>query len=114
VQGLKGDGEMPNPDVHLLANHVQFIIQFILTVAADPNTNDNLTAALSGLIGDLCTAFNTLMLPLVDNEIIHNLLNKGRKSKCSKAKTLSTWAFKEIKKLKSTGNPVNIVNAEQR
>lgn len=116
VQGLKGDGEHPNPELNLIQNHVQYMIQFILIVAADQNSNDNLTSALAGLIGDLCTAFNTLMLPLVDNEVIQNLLSKGRRSKCSKTKTLSTWAFKEIKKMRA--NPlVNVAvapNAEQR
>ena len=105
VQGLKGDGEQPNPDVNLLRGNVQYIIQFIVTVAADPNSNDNLTAALAGLIGDLCTAFNTLMLPLAENEVILNLLNKGRRSKVTKTKTLSTWAFKEIKRMKLTNTP---------
>lgn len=118
VQGLKGDGERPNSEVNLLRNSVQYIIQFILTVAADPSSNDNLTAALAGLIGDLCSAFDTLMLPLVENETVQLLLTKGRRSKCSKAKTLSNWAYKEAKRIRSVNNPGNnaIVNqtAEQR
>ncbi|KAK4336955.1 hypothetical protein RND71_043527 [Anisodus tanguticus] len=112
VQGLKGDGEVPNIEVNLLTNHVQFIIQFILTIASDNNLIDSIIAALAGLIGDLCTAFNNLMLPLADNELIHNLLNRGRRSKCTKAKTLSTWAFKECKKIKA--NQGGIVSSEQR
>lgn len=102
VQGLKGDGEQPNPEVNLIKPHVQFIIQYILSVASDPssNQNDNITAALAGLIGDLCSAFNTSMLPLVENEVILSLLNRGRRSKNSKTKTLSSWAFKEIKNLR--------------
>jgi len=117
VQGLKGDGERPNQEVNLLRNHVQYIIQFILTVAADPNSNDNLTAALSGLIGDLCSAFDSLMLPLVENETVQVLLNKGRRSKCPKTKTLSNWAYKETKRIRqltSTGNNVVVNQTEQR
>lgn len=110
VQGLKGDGDQPNPDVNLLRGNVQYIIQFIITVAADPNSNDNLTAALAGLIGDLCTAFNSLMLPLAENEVILNLLAKGRRSKVSKTKTLSTWAYKEIKRMKQTNTPAACAN----
>lgn len=50
---------------------------------------------------DLCTAFGAGMLPLVDKEPIQGLLTKGRRSKATKAKTLATWATKEIRKLKN-------------
>jgi len=53
---------------------------------------------------DLCAAFGFAMLPLVDKESITQLLNKGRRSKTSKVKTLGTWATREIRKLKSTSS----------
>jgi len=53
---------------------------------------------------DLCAAFGAAMLPLVDKESITQLLNKGRRSKTSKVKTLGTWATREIRKLKSTSS----------
>ena len=50
---------------------------------------------------DLCTTFEASILPLVDKEPITGLLTKGRRSKANKCKTLSTWATKEIRKLKN-------------
>jgi len=56
------------------------------------------------VFSDLCAAFGAAMLPLVDKESITQLLNKGRRSKTSKVKTLGTWATREIRKLKSTSS----------
>ena len=50
---------------------------------------------------DLCTTFGGDLLPLVDKDVISELLQAGRRSKTSKTKTLSTWATKEIRKLKN-------------
>ena len=47
-------------------------------------------------------AFNSLMLPLAENEVILNLLAKGRRSKVNNTKTLWAWAYKEIKRMKQT------------
>jgi len=41
------------------------------------------------------------LLPLVDKDLITDLLQSGRRSKTPKTKTLSTWATKEIRKLKN-------------
>ncbi|RWS17422.1 importin subunit beta-1-like protein [Dinothrombium tinctorium] len=100
VQGLKGDKESPNPDVHLLSNHVSYINQFIIVVASDPDITDSLIAACAGLIGDLVSAFGQAMLPLAERDEINQLLVKGKRSKASKTRTLSIWAHKELRKIR--------------
>ncbi|PSN48037.1 Importin subunit beta-1 [Blattella germanica] len=104
VQGLKGDGNTPSPDVHLLEPHVPFIVQFITVVAQDTDRSDSNIAACAGLVGDLCTAFGAKMLPLLDVDPITELLTLGRRSRVSKTKTLATWATKEVRKLKSAAS----------
>ncbi|XP_052813839.1 importin subunit beta-1-like isoform X2 [Mya arenaria] len=101
VQGLKGDGDTPSQEVALLQNHVGHMISFIEHIALDEDHSDSNISASCGLIGDLCTTFGASILPLVDKEPITSLLTKGRRSKVSKCKTLSTWATKEIRKLKN-------------
>ena len=101
VQGLKGDQDVPNPDVKLIESHVQYMVQFIMVIASDADITDSLIAACAGLIGDLCSAFGIAMLTLIDSEVIHQLLMKGKRSKASKTRTLSVWAIKETKKLKN-------------
>ena len=41
-------------------------------------------------------------MPMLEKETIQSLLTQGRRSKVQKAKTLATWATKEIRKLKNT------------
>jgi importin subunit beta-1 len=51
VQGLKGDGNAPNPDIQLLEPHVPFIVQFITFVAQDTDHSDSNVSASAGLVG---------------------------------------------------------------
>ncbi|XP_054155376.1 importin subunit beta-1-like [Oppia nitens] len=104
VQGLKGDAEVPNPEVQLILPHVPYMAQFVTLVASDAEITDTLISSCSGLIGDLCVAFGNVMIQLVDNEHIQIMLNRGKKSKNTKARTLTIWAIKEIKKLKGVMN----------
>lgn len=104
VQGLKGDQNTPTPDVQLVQPHVPYVVQFITHIAQDPDHSDTNIAACAGLIGDLCSAFGSNMLQLLDNDLINDLLTKGRRSKIAKTKTLATWATKEIRKLKSAAS----------
>ncbi|GAB1607726.1 importin subunit beta-1 isoform X1 [Argonauta hians] len=101
VQGLKGDADQINPDVNLIQPHVGHMISFIEHIAQDEDHSDSNVAACCGLIGDLCAAFGAAMMPFVDKDSIQGLLTKGRRSKVSKAKTLASWATKEIRKLKN-------------
>ncbi|XP_035206788.1 importin subunit beta-1-like isoform X2 [Stegodyphus dumicola] len=104
IQGLKGDQSTPSSEVNVVQPHVPYIVQFITHIAQDPDHSDGTLAASAGVIGDLCLAFGQSMLPLLDNEIINDLLTKGRRSKTSKTKTLATWATKEIRRLKSAAS----------
>uniref|UniRef100_T1J2G6 Importin N-terminal domain-containing protein n=1 Tax=Strigamia maritima TaxID=126957 RepID=T1J2G6_STRMM len=101
VQGLKGDGTAVHPDVQLLQPHVNHMVQFITYIAQDGERSDGCVSACAGLLGDLCTVFGTSIVTLVDTEPISQLLNLGRRSKTVKTKTLTTWATKEIRKLKN-------------
>ncbi|XP_039279899.1 importin subunit beta-1 isoform X1 [Nilaparvata lugens] len=102
VQGLKGVEETPNPDVMLLEPHVQFIIQFITYIALDSDRSEGNVAGCCGLIGDLCLAFGSKLLPYLDNDQIRDLLMEGRRSRTSRTKALASWAQRELKKLKSS------------
>ncbi len=62
---------------------------------------------LPSLFSDLCLAFGSSILSLVDVEPIAELLTQGRRSKVAKTKTLSQWATKEIRKLKNAINNVS-------
>jgi len=101
IQGLKGDGQVPSGDLTIVQPHVQYIVQFITVVARDSEHSDASVAASAGLIGDLCAAFGRDIVTLLDVEPISELLTVGRRSKTSKTKTLSTWATKEVRKLKN-------------
>ncbi|XP_014663042.1 PREDICTED: importin subunit beta-1-like [Priapulus caudatus] len=101
VQGLKGDGEPAGADVQLVQPHVVHMVNFVESIANDPDHSDGNVAAAAGLIGDLCSVFSVAMVPLVDKESIAALLTTGRRSKTNKTKTLAMWATKEIRKLKS-------------
>lgn len=101
IQGLKGTEGVPNPEVQLLEQHVPFILKFISTIALDSELSDGNIGICAGLIGDLCMAFGAVLLPLVDDQSITNLLTEGKKSRASRTKTLSSWAIKEIRKLKT-------------
>ncbi|CAL1266262.1 unnamed protein product [Larinioides sclopetarius] len=104
IQGLKGDQSTPSSEVNVVQPHVPYIIQFITHIAQDPDHSDGCLAASAGVIGDLCSAFGQSMISLVDNDIINELLTKGRRSKTVKTKTLATWATKEIRKLKNAAS----------
>jgi len=104
VQGLNGSGATPNPEVIQLWGFVEKILEFVTTVAIDPEKSDSVVASSAGLIGDLCSVFNAQILPLVETEAIVSLLQAGRRSKANKTKTLATWATKEIRRIKNSIN----------
>jgi len=104
IQGLKGDdNEKPNEQVMLVKPYIESIIVFIEQVAQDEDHTDSNVAACAGLLGDLCTTFKALIIPVVEAHgvALGELLTEGRRSKTQKTKTLATWATKEIKKLKA-------------
>lgn len=101
IQGLKGMDKKPHPDVNLMQAHISYIVTFIETIARDPEIPDNSIAIISGLMGDLCNSFGPPFLQLIDTEHINQLLVAGRNSRTARTKTLATWAYKEINKLRS-------------
>lgn len=101
IQGLKGDGATPNPDVMLLEPHIHFIVNFITVIAQDKDSSDGCLAVAAGVVGDLCIAFGAAMLQLLDREPINEMLVKGRRSRVTRTKTLAVWATKELRKLKN-------------
>ncbi|CAH1369024.1 unnamed protein product [Tenebrio molitor] len=101
IQGLKGDGPTPNPDVMILEPQIPFIVQFITVVAQDTVHSDATVAVAAGLVGDLCTAFGAPLLQLLDLEPINEMLAQGRRSGTSRTKTLANWATKELRRLKA-------------
>ncbi|XP_056637242.1 importin subunit beta-1 isoform X2 [Diorhabda carinulata] len=100
LQGLKGDGPTPNPEVMILEPHIPFIVQFITVVAQDSEHSDGTVAVAAGMVGDLCTAFGAPMVQLLDLEPINDMLSQGRRSRVNRTKTLANWACKEMRKLK--------------
>ncbi|KAJ8681845.1 hypothetical protein QAD02_017637 [Eretmocerus hayati] len=106
IQGLKGDGPTPSPDVALMEPSVPSIIGFITTIAEDREHSDGNIAASAGLLGDLVTVYGAKLLPMIETEVLTDFLNKGRRSRTSKTKNLATWATKEIRKLKNANNSV--------
>ncbi|CAH0557204.1 unnamed protein product [Brassicogethes aeneus] len=106
LQGLKGDGASPNPEVNILEPHIPFIVQFITVVAQDQEHSDGTVAVAAGIVGDLCAAFGAPMVQLLDLEPINEMLAQGRRSRVNRTKTLATWATKELRKLKSQSTAV--------
>jgi len=108
IQGLRGDqqstgipGGPVSSDLSLIEPHLPHIVRFICQVASDQERTDDNIAACAGLIGDLLVGYGASILQLVDNEYVNELLNAGRRSKTSKTKMLSSWATKELRKLKN-------------
>lgn len=102
IQGMKSEESHWNHEIMMLEPHIPFIVQFIMMVSQDEENSDQVLAGAAGLVGDLCCAFGAPMLQLLDCEPINEMLIKGKRSKHNRAKTLSLWAAKEMKKLKLT------------
>ena len=104
IQGLRNSTTTTNPtsiaDLQLLTAQLPFIVQFLETIACDPNKSDSIIGAAIGLIGDLVTSYGQVMLQFVERDIFEKLLAEGKRSKTLKTKTLANWALKEIRKLK--------------
>ncbi|CAF4090911.1 unnamed protein product [Rotaria magnacalcarata] len=88
-------------ELQLVTAQLPFIVQFLETIARDPNKSDSIVGAAIGLIGDLVTSYGQAMLQFVEREPFEKLLAEGKRSKVMKTKTLANWAIKEIRKLKN-------------
>jgi importin subunit beta-1 len=107
IQGLRnsvtsaGDSSVALAELQLVTVQLPFIVQFIETIARDPNKSDTIIGSAIGLIGDLVTSYGQQIIPYVEREPIDKLLTEGKRSKVMKTKTLATWAAKEIRKIKN-------------
>lgn len=81
--------------------HINNILTFLEILSKDQNVSESVLSATCGLIGDLVSCFGQQLIQVTDSPAIHNLLERGRKSKNNRARTLSNWATKEIRKLKN-------------
>lgn len=101
VQGLKGAEQEPQPEVKLLEPHLGHMISFVKKLAMEGDAADSMVASAAGFIGDLCGAFGSRLSPLIDDETIIHFLMEGKRCKTSRARSLCSWALKEIKKLRA-------------
>ena len=107
IQGLRnsatsaGDSSVTLADLQLITGQLPFIMQFIETIACDPNKPDSVVGSAIGLIGDLVTSYGQQMIQYIEKDAIEKLLIEGKRSKIMKTKTLATWATKEIRKIKN-------------
>uniref|UniRef100_A0A914D9W3 Importin N-terminal domain-containing protein n=1 Tax=Acrobeloides nanus TaxID=290746 RepID=A0A914D9W3_9BILA len=96
VNALRGQNELA-----LLLPHVQNMVQLIDMVARSGSlSSESLQASACGLIGDLVTSVGQPILPIVETEPILQMLQKCRRSKHNKAKTLAQWTTREISRVK--------------
>lgn len=104
IQGLRtsaSSNTVALAELQLVTAQLPFIMQFLETVANDPNKSDSIVGSAIGLIGDLVTSYGQVMLQFVEREPFEKLLTEGKRSKVMKTKTLANWVIKEIKKLKT-------------
>lgn len=102
VQGLKGTDKTPSQDISLIQNQVQYIVKYIAKAAADPDLSESTMTSCAGLIGDLCLAFGSPLLPFImEDNIVLPMLMEGKKSNLQRTKSTCNWAIREIKALKN-------------
>lgn len=102
VQGLKGTDKTPSQDIALIQNQVQYIVKYIVKAAQDPDLSESTMTSCAGLIGDLCLAFGSPLLPFImEDNIVMPMLMEGKKSSMARTKTTCNWALREIKALKN-------------
>ncbi|CAI2311773.1 unnamed protein product [Caenorhabditis sp. 36 PRJEB53466] len=85
---------------------VQPVVELIVRSSSmDPvPPSEALMATTAGLIGDLVGLYEGDIVRYFSNEAVTHMLQKARKSKVSKTKSMATWATKEIKKFQHTNN----------
>ncbi len=104
IQGLRNSASNNTTaiaELQLVTVQLPFLMQFLETIARDPNKSDSILGAAIGLIGDLVTSYGQSILQFVENDAFEKLLAEGKRSKVMKTKTLANWAIKEIRKLKN-------------
>jgi importin subunit beta-1 len=97
VQALRGGPE----ELRSVQPYVPSMIRLVSLVAvSSPAASDSLCAVACGLVGDLVNSFGTAILPFIDVDPVGQMLQRCRRSKHNKAKTLASWATREITRVK--------------
>lgn len=80
--------------------HVPHMLALLTRLSGEPLT-DGCVAAAAGLIGDLLSTFGAAVAAHIDTEPIQKLLQRARRAKTAKARSLSTYATKELRRIKN-------------
>ena len=93
VQAMRTSGE----GLQQLHPVVPQMIRLIAMIAESGNlSSDELQGSTCGLIGDLIDVLGKEILQLFDTPALNNLLQRCRRSKIQKAKSLGVWASREL------------------
>ncbi|CAO3614146.1 unnamed protein product [Cunninghamella blakesleeana] len=94
VQGMSS-----TPKVQILSPYVPNILQFMSSLAMDPNRSDDLNRALIGLLGDLAETFGGHIKAYLVADWVSRLLKDGRIGRHSSKATKDTarWAKEMVK-----------------
>lgn len=85
--------------------YIPQMVQLITMIAQSGGlSGETLQGSTCGLIGDLVGVLGKDILPLLDTEPINNLLQRCRRSRNAKAKSLGSWASRELGHLKRQAN----------
>ena len=90
VQALNGSPE----SLQLIQRNIQPMLQLIVQIAnSHPQASENLYSSACALAGDLLHSFGVEFLPVVDTAEfgISTLVNKCRRSRTNKAKSIASW-----------------------
>jgi len=101
VQAMKNTPE----GMRQLHPYIPQMVQLITMIAQSGSlSGETLQGSTCGLIGDLVGVLGKDILPLLDTEHINGLLQRCRRSRNAKAKSLGNWASRELGHLKRQAN----------
>ncbi|KAI1721587.1 HEAT-like repeat domain-containing protein [Ditylenchus destructor] len=91
-----------SPDgLRMIEPYVNTMMQLIVLVStSNPPAQDGVYSAACALVGDLIHAFGVAFLPFVESEPVVNLIQRCRRSKANKAKTVANWVNRETARVK--------------
>lgn len=92
-------------EMMLLYPHIPIMFQLIVQIVnSQPPAEDILNSSACALVGDLLRSFGTSVLELVENEPIHQLLQKCRRSRNNRARSVANWVSLEIARVRRLAN----------
>uniref|UniRef100_A0A915ELT2 Importin N-terminal domain-containing protein n=1 Tax=Ditylenchus dipsaci TaxID=166011 RepID=A0A915ELT2_9BILA len=97
VQSLRSSEQ----ELQLIRPHVNIMIHLVIQIAScQPPAQDGLISAGCALVGDLLHSFGAEMLQFVESEPVVQMLQRCRRSKLNKAKTVANWVSREVARVK--------------